>query len=243
MEFIISRLIFVVIFLAVGVMWYTFIRNVIKGIQRSNQKVTNKRTTRSMTFQGQDQTRQPSRRNQAGTSKEVNPLQQLLRRNPLELYKLLKDNLPDHLVEEVKEIFNSPNSGRELMSFLRRKDVWPMVQKILQEETGNQPKRRSNSLHQVLEQVQPVAETMDYVDDVSESVDYFAQEDEQLQKEYDDVMSNFDDLLSEVPGGEAIELIKPENHQSSNKPFKGKVDKKWLEEAVIANIILERPKF
>lgn len=207
-------------------MWVTVIWNVIRAAKKNQNQNQNQRKSQdtpvSQTPQRsnrrQTTTRQPARRQMQQTNKtgKNTNLQQLLRQNPAELYQTLKNNLPDRYKEEIKEIFNSPNPAKELIQFIRRPDVWPLIQTILRDGTVE---KRRNAVAPKPVVPQPIPVEEEPVEDYFEewNTDIFSSED------------------SFVP----LDRVIPQTETSKQE----QVDQSWLKDAVIASIILERPDY
>lgn len=228
------------VFIFIVAMWMTFIFNLIRSAKRSADKRTNK--------WAQPKQAAPRVQQQVNNKRQGNRggVQQFLRQNPVELYRVLKENLPDRYKDELKTIFSSANPGVELVKFLRRKDVWPLVQSLVRQEAGPAAEMRNRA---AVEKKKPrsvprpfIEEEDDTIADIASVADLLEKEQQMIEAEYDAYGHTYDTMLSDVATEDAETTMQRETRLKDAKSAKAKVDKKWLRDAMVASIILERPE-
>ena len=227
------------VFIFIAAMWMTFIFNLIRSAKRSADKRTNKW---AQPKQAVPRAQQPVSNNRQGNRGGV---QQFLRQNPVELYRILKENLPDRYKDELKTIFSSANPGVELVKFLRRKDVWPLVQSLVRQEAGPAAeKRRRTAAEKKKPRFVPSSsiEEEDGIADIASITDLLDREQQMVEAEYDAYGQTYDSMLSDVATEDVETTMQRETRLKDAKSAKAKVDKKWLRDAMVASIILERPE-
>ena len=256
---------YIFLFLA-GLVWFKFIKELLSTLTKNRSKGQPGQNNRSNTVikrnvQSKEQSRvdmrtntrnvPQSRRNNSRTQESrkssgsinaQNIIENLFKQTPQELYRLLVNNLPEKYHDEVKQIFNSQSWKRNLWSFVRRKDVWPLLQNVLRtevtEKLDQNESTRSNRKKDY--SVRTTASTTGSVQ-VNESEEDFEKDYDSFERMYDDISSS---LASETFSSNNEELVVSKN--ITNKKNKSKeihIDKKWLKNAVIAKEILKRPNF
>src|SRR5699024_6614852 len=139
-------------------------------------------------------------RNQTPAANTNKKFQALMRQNPAELYRTLKDQLPEQYKEELQEIFNSPNPAVELIRFLRRKDVWPFIQNLLQQDGQSTHSRRMRPSAEREPLPRPVAahrsQLDEDIDEIASASSSFEHEQTLLVAEFDSYSHYFDNMLS-----------------------------------------------
>ncbi|MGP6139998.1 MULTISPECIES: hypothetical protein [unclassified Jeotgalibaca] len=257
----ISYLFNLLIFAFVLVIWVTFIRNLIRSARKDTRQTTKRnqwdkapitKTVRQVSVDSaQTYSRSQSRRtNQSQTQTRNKSWQELLSDNPQELYQLLRDNLPDSYEEEIKAIFKSQRPMMELMKFLRRKDVWPVLQSLPRKiktpdikkgELFQTQKDEQSIASPYLEEEQPF---YDETSDLDKDAVVLSQEIDAVINEYDGYAAYFGSLLNEVPKSSVETWQSISTSRNTTSGTKGKkLDKKWLRDAVIATVILEKPEY
>lgn len=263
--FLITSFFNIFIFVFILIIWITFIRNIIRTIRQSQRGGASSRsgdTQRNQWDRAEPQTvrhvhvdnANQSRRNrnshsQKQTQQNGQSWQDLLKRDPKELYQLLRENLPDSYESEIKAIFNSDRPMMNLVKFLRRKDVWPILQSL--------PTRLSSPPKTAIQRTQPkVVQTMSVaVDQDDEEYDYntmfvemdkdannLNQEIDDFIKEFDGFGDTFDNMFQEISTSEPEVRATRHSRNNENANITQKIDRKWLRDAVIASMILERPE-
>lgn len=263
--FLITSLFNIFIFVFILIIWITFIRNLIRTLrqgQRGNATARSRATQRNQWDRAEPQTARQvhgdnasqSRKNRNSQSQmqmqqNGQTWQDLLKRDPKELYQLLRANLPDSYESEIKAIFNSERPMMNLVKFLRRKDVWPILQSL--PTRLNTPQKTTTQFSQrKTVKTTPVA-----VEQGGEEYDYntmFAEMDENannLNQEIDNFVNEFDGFADTFDNMfEGISISEPEVRATrhlrnrDNATINQKIDRKWLRSAVIASMILERPE-
>lgn len=256
------------------VIWIIFVRNFLREMRKGKQRTQNQWTQQTRTQQSRQIAKEPSvsspsRRNaQRGTRTNARSqqrkrstswqstsaktdgqsirLRELMKYKPADLYRLLKDHLPEEYKEEIQSIFNSPNAEVELIKFIRRPDVWPTVQKSLAEISSGSSRRQTASRPMGSQKTPQAVVEKPSADEEYIDLDWLDREDAQLQSEYDSVVHEFDYFMEDISGKDLTESIQTASSSSRfNKTRLDKEisDKKWLKEAVIATVILEKPDF
>ncbi|MGO4995438.1 hypothetical protein [Jeotgalibaca porci] len=247
-----------VIFVFILVIWITFIRNLIRTFRQDQRGKTSssrsQHTQRNQWDKAHTQTvRQVhvdnatrSRRNSQSQQPKTQTWQDLLKQDPKELYQLLRENMPDSYESEIKAIFNSQRPMMELVKFLRRKDVWPVLQS-LPERLNSSRSTQKPLVKQKVAKTVPVA-VQQYDDDYDEmfvqmdgDANYLSQEVDAFVSEYDEFADYFSSLLQDIPTS-APEVRATRHHRNKdNANIDQKINREWLRDAVIASMILERP--
>lgn len=246
----------ILIVILAGLAWFSFIKNILGGSTKNrNASRPNRRGVQPGQRQRIDVTRtNPSTAQSQRTSSQrpllkgssstplnaKNVVENLFKQTPQELYHLLVNNLPKTYHNDVKAIFNSQSWKRNLWNFVRRKDVWPLIQDALKSEVSerieqvdeikpyprNKPKVREEQMH-----MQTNQESI-FESDFEEDYDSFA-------RMYDDISNalTFDSLTPVVE--EKLVVSK----QQSEKNHKLTINKKWLKNAIISKEILGRQDY
>lgn len=247
-----------VIFVFILIIWITFIRNLIRTMRQDQRGKTSssreQRSPRNQWDKGHAQTvRQVhvdnatrSRRNSQSQQPATQTWQDLLKRDPKELYQLLRENMPDSYEREIKAIFNSQRPMMELVKFLRRKDVWPVLQS-LPERLNTSRKKQAPLVKQKVVEAAPVAVQQNDDDydkmfaQMDEDANYLSQEVDNFVSEYDGFADYFNSLLQDIPSS-APEVRATRHHRNKdNANINQEINREWLRDAVIASMILERP--
>lgn len=255
----------VFIFVFILIIWITFVRNLIRTLrqgqrggassrsrdtQRNQWDRANPQTVRQVHVDNASQSRR-NRNSQSQKQAQQNgqTWQDLLKRDPKELYQLLRENLPDSYESEIKAIFNSDRPMMNLVKFLRRKDVWPILQSL--------PTRLSSPQKTDAQLIQPktvqkmsVAVEQDDEDydyntmfvEMDEDANNLNQEIDDFVKEFDGFSDSFDNMFPEISTSEPEVRATRHLRNNENANINQKINRKWLRDAVIASMILERPE-
>ncbi|UJF14913.1 hypothetical protein LZ578_07785 [Jeotgalibaca sp. MA1X17-3] len=167
-------------------------------------------------------------------------MENLFKQTPQELYRLLVNNLPTQYHQEIKNIFNTKSWKRNLWNFVRRKDVWPLIQEALKSE--------------VTERIDPVDEIKSYprnkpiarekVIDMQTNQESILETD--FEKEYDSFTKMYDDISDSLTFDSLApvveeKLVVSKKQSKKNKDYSD--NKKWLKNAILSKEILDRQSY
>lgn len=255
----------ILIVILAGLAWFSFIKNVIGGSnkKRSTQQQKKNERPQSMNRGGM----QVSQRRRADASKPIrnssqsqrtntqrpllkdtslsslnakNIVENLFKQTPQELYRLLVNNLPTQYHQEIKNIFNTKSWKRNLWNFVRRKDVWPLIQEALKSE--------------VTERIDPVDEKKSYPRNKTvarEKVIKMQTNKESIletdfEKEYDSFTKMYDDISDSLTFDSLAPVVEEKlvvSKKQSKKNKKHSDNKKWLKNAILSKEILDRQSY
>lgn len=255
--YLISYFFNIFIFVFILVIWITFIRNLIRTLRQDQRGRTSptswsQRTQRNQWDKAPQTVRQVhvdnasrSKRN-SQSQQETHTWQDLLKRDPKELYQLLRENLPDSYEREIKAIFNSQRPMMELVRFLRRKDVWPMLQ-TLPARLNEADRRETQPVRQTTVKAEPAAIPQNDDDydqmfaQMDEDANSLSHEIDSFVTEFDEFADYFNSLLQDIPTSAPEVRATRHYRNKDNANIDQKINRKWLRDAVIASMILDRP--
>lgn len=255
----------ILIVILAGLAWFSFMKNILGGSNR-NRKVnqhnksershsmnrsgmqTSQRKQAEMTRTGKNtvtsqrsRSQRPLIRSTSSPSLNAkNLVENLFKQTPQELYRLLVNNLPERYHNEVKAIFNSQSWKKNLWSFVRRKDIWPLLQDALKSEVTEQmdqvseTKTYPRNVQKSREKVSPMETSEDTIFENDFEKDY-----DSFSKMYDDISDSLT-LDSLFPVTEDTLVV---SEQQRKKDQKITINKKWLKNAILSKEILERQNY
>lgn len=261
--------------LVIGLSWVLFIRNIIRNSRQKNQHSSIRRmsssssnsATRSQknwdrrsvienyakkdsrTSQGQQRRNSGKRqtRTVSSQSKSESIFNRFMKQSPQELYKLLEKRLPSQYQAELERIFNSPQWKREIWRFLKREDVWPWIQSILQsEQTRSQEKETISSPS--FAEVREADKGKNNPEGIAHIME---QEAASLEEEYSSLVSSYDTISDNLDRETSLSSLEQKASQLDSRRRtaertnrkKTALHQKWLKDAILAKEILERPDF
>lgn len=244
------------------IIWGIFILNFFRSARKDNQKHRSRRSYRetkgkqkgtwTSVSKSPGYTRALNGRNSQSQIESRNPQyswQEMMQQNPQELYQLLRNQLPDSYEEEIIKIFNSQKPMMELMKFLRRKDIWPLFQSLQgkdqsSRQRGTQLFQNSDKTSVPIESGQDYSEAFESSNSIENDAILLNQDMDAVINEYDSYASFYETILDEIP------KTSLETHSAlsgkevrATKINKKQLNKKWLRDAVIASVILEKRDF
>lgn len=261
----------IVIALLIGLTWITFIRNVIKDSKKNGKDTQRNKMNRSSTpstmkrssmqsnrrqrvdrWQGDTRNVNQNQRTNAGRQESKdsglfslnsrNLVENLFKQTPQDLYRLLVNNLPERYHSEVKSIFSSRSWKRKLWEFVRRKDIWPLLQDSLRTE-GIGKREANKSLSSSYRNDQKKEESSSFYENEAGVLD------SDFEKEYDLYSQMYDDISNSLlfeslsPDAEEKMMVSKTNSSKKKEIHKLASDRKWLRNAILSKEILERPDF
>lgn len=237
--------------------WVIFIRNLIRSVRAEKRDTA--QAPRNQWDKAQPQTVRQAKNaayaadNVRDKRRTTNPaqqrnqmLQELLARNPKELYQLLKENLPDSYQAEIEAIFKSPRPMFELVKFIRRKDVWPVLQSLpdkIKSAGDRKMELFEATKKSVPEPIFPEVQenAPESYSEMDKDILYLSEEIDAVNAEYDGYADFFGSLLGDVPTSQIQTRRNLVSAQESKTGApKRKLDSQWLRDAVIASTILEK---
>lgn len=231
----------VFIALMIGVAWVSFFRNLVDR---------NPQNRRSGTYSGsyvsrRDRNRSASQRQRRGRQQPVSSTQpareaerqlmeDLLRQSPQDVARILKQYVPERYHTEIVRILASGDWRKELRSFIRRSDIWPIVRKALLTNpdtlrNGNKPNWDMSSSQGGEGTVGELAKQLEL-----EYNELAGEYDRLLEAEFEDI----DPIL--VERAVALEVTRGASSAGGSLPLK---NREWLKQAILGSEILKRPGY
>lgn len=231
--------------LMIGVSWVSFFRNLVDRNPQNRRRGPYSGGSRSWIERNRSASQRQRRNGRPSSVPAMQPTREtdrqlvetLLQQSPQDLLHILKQYLPERYHGEIAKIQTSGNWRKELRSFIRRSDIWPILRKALLThpdafQGGKKPSWDMSTFQGGEESQEELAK--------------------QLELEYNELKVEYDRLLeSEFEEAEPIQVetaaaLKSIQEQRQTAPAGSRMplkDREWLRQAILGSAILKRPEY
>lgn len=244
--FVIVPLLFsIFIALMVGVSWISFMRNLVDRNARNRRPGSYPERSGSRmerNHSGSRTQRRSQRQNVSSSASSARAtdrrlVEEVLRRSPQDVARLLREYLPERYHGEITRILTESDWRRGLQAFMRRSDIWPVLRKALLTNpkalgSGNKPAWEMSTSQGGEGTMEELAKQLE--------LEY-----NELAVEYDRVLeSEFEQIAPvQVQAATAIKSIEEKRQTAPDSSRLPLNNREWLKQAILGSEILNRPEY